>query len=419
MKIGLYVTSLQPKGASQARFQAGVLEGLARLNAGRHEFTVFADSDTKGFEDNESFTYVRVRRDRKPRGMKDTVKTHVGRVGRSATRVLNLNEGRIVSTLRRWKEAGKMPERAYYQQLRESGIRLMWYVNGHELPSWLPFMKTVWEANHRIHSMYPEYSYTRYKFEGLDSPLSMAMASYLITGTEEGKRQLVSLFGVYDRKVRVIPFPTPVLPAGRDVTVPSLVAEIDGPYVFYPARFWPHKNHVVIVAALRILRDKWQLTVNLVLSGVDEGNLSYVLDYAQALGVRNQIVYAGQVSDAHLVSLYKNALALVYASAVGPDNLPPLEAMAVGCPAIVADVPGAREQYGDAALFFDPVDEVALSNLIKQLLDDPSAREVLISKGLTRAGQWSVEDYAAEVFSIFEEFELIARAWGSSEAVFT
>lgn len=418
MRIGLYVTSLNPKGVSQARFQTSVLEGLARHNAGRHHFTVFADSDTTGFDDNESFAYVKLRRERKPRGTKDFLKRHFGRVGRSASRVLRLKEGRILEVLRRWRESEKI-ERPYYAQLRESGIRLMWWVNGHELPSWLPFVKTVWEANHRIHSMYPEYSYTRFRFEGLDTPLSLAKASYLITGTEEGKRQLITMFGVYERKVRVIPFPTPILPAGSETSRPDLVREIGRPYVFYPARLWPHKNHVVIVAALRILRDKWQLTVNLVLSGVDEGNLSYVLDYAQALGVRNQIVYAGQVSDAHLVSLYKNALALVYASAVGPDNMPPLEAMAVGCPAIVADVPGAREQYGDAALFFDPVDEVALSNLIKQLLDDPSAREVLISKGLTRAGQWSVEDYAAEVFSIFEEFELIARAWGSSEAVFT
>jgi len=88
-----------------------------------------------------------------------------------------------------------------------------------------------------------------------------------------------------------------------------------------------------------------------VFSGADEGNLSYILKHAEALGVREQVDYRGRVSDEALLALYRGALALVFASAVAPDNLQPLEAMALGCPVIAADVPGAREQYGDAALF--------------------------------------------------------------------
>ena len=49
--------------------------------------------------------------------------------------------------------------------------------------------------------------------------------------------------------------------------------------------------------------------------------------------------------------------------------------MSVGCPAITAEVPGAREQYGDAALFFDPMDEKQLAERIKELLDDHDLRD--------------------------------------------
>ena len=194
---------------------------------------------------------------------------------------------------------------------------------------------------------------------------------------------------------------------------------LKGPYLFYPARFWSYKNHVVAVAALKVLRDKWNLSMNLVFSGADEGNLNYVLSYAQSLGVRDQIKYVGEVKREELFVLYKNALALVYVSATGPDNLPPLEAMSVGCPAIVAEVPGAREQYGDACLFFHPMDERALAAHIKLLLDDPSLCEALRLKGFNRAKKWTVEDYATEVIRLFDEFELISRSWGSSTAVFT
>lgn len=269
--------------------------------------------------------------------------------------------------------------------------------------------------------MFPEFSYTRFTFDGLDLPLirSLPKASYLITGTEEGKRQIVSLFGVSEYKVKVIPFPTPPLPEDRDNLLAKLKFKVAAPYLFYPARLWPHKNHAVIIAALHVLREKWGLQINLVLSGANEGNLSHLMAYANSLGLATQIEYVGKVDDLELVKLYKGALALVYASAVGPDNLPPLEAMSLGCPAIVAEVPGAREQYGDACLYFKPTDDQGLATLVKLMLEDSAARKALIANGEVRAKKWSVNDYAGEIVKILNEFELIARAWGRNDAPFT
>ena len=67
--------------------------------------------------------------------------------------------------------------------------------------------------------------------------------------------------------------------------------------------------------------------------------------------------------------MYKNAFALVYASFLGPNNIPPLEACALGCPVVAANIPGAFEQMGDAAAFFDPKDEYDLAEKIKMLLE--------------------------------------------------
>jgi glycosyltransferase involved in cell wall biosynthesis len=117
--------------------------------------------------------------------------------------------------------------------------------------------------------------------------------------------------------------------------------------------------------------------------------------------------------------LYKGALALVYASAVGPDNLPPLEAMSLGCPVITAEVPGAREQFGDAALYFDPMNEQELASRISELLVDQSVQERLISTGRRRAESWTAEDYSRSVVSIFDEFAIIARAWEKCDSTFT
>jgi glycosyltransferase involved in cell wall biosynthesis len=135
------------------------------------------------------------------------------------------------------------------------------------------------------------------------------------------------------------------------------------------------------------------------------------------LGVREQIEYLGNVPMQQLAELYRNATALVYCSAVGPDNLPPLEAMSVGCPVITADIPGAREQYGDAAIYFSPTNEIQLAECIKTLLDNAELRKSLIEKGLQRAARWTSVDYVNSVLKILDEFAPVARMWEHCEFV--
>jgi glycosyltransferase involved in cell wall biosynthesis len=156
-----------------------------------------------------------------------------------------------------------------------------------------------------------------------------------------------------------------------------------------------------------------------IFSGGDEGNLEYVLRYADKVGVRDMVGYVGIVSEEDLSCLYASAVGLVYSSAVGPDNLPPLEAMSLGCPVIAAEVPGAHEQLGNAALYFSPMSERELAERVKDLLGSTTLRERLVSDGWIRAKSWTVEDYANEVISIIDEFLIVARAWEKCDSVFT
>jgi glycosyltransferase involved in cell wall biosynthesis len=244
-------------------------------------------------------------------------------------------------------------------------------------------------------------------------PYFLDKASFIIVGTEQGKQEVIEAFGAYPGKVRVIPFATPTLP-GRTESEPDARRP---PYLFYPARFWPHKNQIVLVYALKFLRDRWGIVPHCVLSGIDNGNLSYVMRTAEKLGVREQIEYLGNVSLQQLAELYRNAIALVYCSALGPDNFPPLEAMSVGCPVVAADVPGAREQYGDAAIFFSPTNEIQLAECIKTLLDNADLRKGLIERGLHRAARWTPVDYGNSVLKVLDEFAALARMWEHCEFV--
>jgi glycosyltransferase involved in cell wall biosynthesis len=124
------------------------------------------------------------------------------------------------------------------------------------------------------------------------------------------------------------------------------------------------------------------------------------------LGLGSQVHVIGFVPVADLVALYRNAAALIYVSLFGPDNLPPLEAMALGCPVIAADV--AAEQLGDAALLVDATRPEAIADAVKAL---PGARDRLIASGHKRARRFTGDDFVRGVFAQIEELVPYLRCW--------
>jgi glycosyltransferase involved in cell wall biosynthesis len=400
LTVGIFVTTVRPHSPSQARLQARMLEGLRASGADRHEFVVLSN-DAAPDPDLGWPHHVLRRRGRWSAAVRRAGARIAGALA-GLGRLAGVSGGRTLARLDQWRRA----EPAHYQQLRDLNVRIVWNMHHHALTTPTPFIRTIWDVNQRILPMYPEYAYVRYGFEGLDAGLaeSLARASYVITGTAEGRRQLVELYGTDHRKIRIVPFLAPVLPVGE-------AAGVDGRYILYPSRFWPHKNHVVVLEALHILRARHGLDLKCVFAGSDGGNLDYVMRYAERLGVRDLIDYRGRVSEEELGALYAGAWALTYASGVGPDNLPPLEAMALGCPVITADVPGAEDQFGEAALRFPPTDEAALAAQLMRLDREPGLREELIRRGSALAARLPLEGYVAAVLEILDEFAKVARAW--------
>jgi glycosyltransferase involved in cell wall biosynthesis len=111
--------------------------------------------------------------------------------------------------------------------------------------------------------------------------------------------------------------------------------------------------------------------------------------------------------------LYKNAFALAYMTLFGPDNLPPLEAFALGCPVLASDISGAREQLGNAALFVNPTNPQEIAEAILKLHHDAQLRSTLKERGIQRARQWTNKDFLNGIFGVLNEFENIRRCWGS------
>ena len=296
-------------------------------------------------------------------------------------------------------------------------LDLIWYMVPNALPVSVPFISTVLDLEHRKQPYFPEVSLMDWTWTERDSNYSRLLprSAFILTGTEQGKMEVVDYYRVNPTLVKVIPLPTPT---SFSPCAPAVVEAIKkqhgiiGDFLFYPAQFWPHKNHINLLLGLDALRREYDLRPSLVLTGSDKGNRDHVRKLVRELHLSEQVFDLGFVSREELTCLYAGASALVYPSFFGPDNLPPLEAFASGCPAVVADVPGAREQLGRGALYFNPSDPDQIAAKICQVLRSEDCRRQLIDEGMKISRQRTPQAYASAVCELLDGFEPIRRCWG-------
>jgi glycosyltransferase involved in cell wall biosynthesis len=113
-------------------------------------------------------------------------------------------------------------------------------------------------------------------------------------------------------------------------------------------------------------------------------------------------VFLDHVSDATIKALYRSALCLVFPSRYEGFGLPPLEAMACGCPVIVSRAASMPEICGDAALYCDPDRPDTVAASIRLIMTDPVLRAKLIASGRERAQLFSWERSASTLLEIAE-----------------
>jgi len=274
------------------------------------------------------------------------------------------------------------------------------------------YIITVWDLCHRDYPEFPEVNFNK-EFEKREFIYTRALkkAVAIICDSETGKQNIINRYGIDSGRVYVLPFlPSTNVYTKNDINVKEKYGITTEYYIYYPAQFWAHKNHVYIIDSIALLKNKG-IHLTAVFSGSDKGNLKHVLEYAIKKNVSDLIKYIGFVPNEDIYSLYKNALGLVMPTYFGPTNIPPLEAFEIGIPVIYPDLPGLKDQVGDAALLVDLNKPETLATHLENLINSEELRQELIKKGRNRLNEINSVNRISVLESIFSDYEVKLKCW--------
>ena len=162
-----------------------------------------------------------------------------------------------------------------------------------------------------------------------------------------------------------------------------------GDLSFYPAQTWPHKNHLRLLRALAVVRDRMGLRIPLVCSGHLTAHHGDLVREARRLGLEGQVVFLGFVSPHELQALYRVATAMVFPSLFEGWGQPVVEAFRTGLPVAASSASCLPEVADGGALLFDPLDEAGMADAILRVWLDDDLRERLRERGRTVSSQLS------------------------------
>lgn len=174
------------------------------------------------------------------------------------------------------------------------------------------------------------------------------------------------------------------------------------PYILFVGNVKPHKNLGALIDAFARVCDR--IPHDLVLVGKNDGFITGDKRVAlQAKNLNGRVKFTGFVDDKALKTYFAHANSMVFPSLYEGFGLPPLEAMAAGCPVLVSAIGPMPELFGDAALYCDPRRPDDIAAKLLDLLTDSNLSDALRTRGLERARTYTWDKCVAQTAVVVEQ----------------
>lgn len=243
---------------------------------------------------------------------------------------------------------------------------------------------------------------------------ALRRAKKIITVSEFTRQDIVSQFNIKEDKIEVTYEGVANLAKGNDSLfvkklddskiVPDKITQ---KFLLYIGNAYPHKN---LERFVRVFKKLWEEDpqLHLVLVGKEDYFYKRLKEFSKDLEIYNEngdspVFFAGYLPDLELEYLFKKALAYIFPSLYEGFGLPPLEAMAKGCPVVSSDRSSMPEVLGPAAVYFNPENETDMALKIKELINSPVEREKHIALGLKQVKKYNWWECAYKTSLVYQK----------------
>ncbi len=268
----------------------------------------------------------------------------------------------------------------------------------------VPALGTILDMMHRYEPSFPEVSangiYEQREYTGKEL---CKWSKGVLVDSKLGRQMVSESYGIPIEKTYALPCIPPKyiyenkMPSDFDIKY-----KLPQKYLFYPAQFWMHKNHLRLLKAVAKVKKEFP-DICLVLVGGKKNGYDDAVNIMKELGMANNVFFMGYVPDSDMAEFYRRARALVMPTFFGPTNIPQLEAFYLGCPVATSNIYGIQAQVGDAALLFDPKSVEEIADSIKNLWSDDDLCELLVVRGKKKASEWGQAQFNVVFQGILDE----------------
>lgn len=273
---------------------------------------------------------------------------------------------------------------------------------------------TIHDLMHRYERSFPEVSQNgrwwarEHRFRNIAS-----WAKAVLVDSEIGRQHVIESYGTDPKKIHALPYVAPsyiYLPERPDFCRRYALPK---KFIFYPARFLKHKNHIRLITAASSIRARVP-DIALVFTESEGPGCNEAREHASGLGFLERITFLDHVPPEDLGGIYRRARAMVMPSFFGPTNLPPLESFVCRCPVAVSNVYGMPQQVGNAALLFDPNSTDQMADVLEKLWTDDLLCERLVAEGTKNIERWNANDFAESFDAILTQVSASLGAVGQA-----
>ncbi|VVB53208.1 D-inositol-3-phosphate glycosyltransferase [uncultured archaeon] len=256
-----------------------------------------------------------------------------------------------------------------------------------------PFVLTIHDM---IHELYPE-MFSRKDNTSERKKLLLQKADKIIAISESTKRDILRFNNIEENKIKVIYHGNPLEKKNGSI---ALNMKLPDNFILYVGNRGGYKNFDFFLSSIiPLLKNDESLYVVCAGGGKFRGSENHRI---KELNIKNKVLHYS-IDNKILSCLYQKARVFVFPSLYEGFGIPVLESFSCGCPIALSNTSSLPEVAGNAALYFNPIDEFSIRETISKVIYNEEIRKELQSKGFEQLEKFSWEKTAKETAALYRE----------------